>query len=99
MIAAKRAVSEGEKASDTDGGVSGAKPGADGGKGRGGKEEELKGSSGSVGGDGGEGSEAGGGEEKEEEEWEQVGPKNKSTITRQVRTLTCIIMYVPQFTF
>ena len=23
-------------------------------------------------------------EEEEEEEWEQVGPKNKSTITRQV---------------
>ncbi len=35
-------------------------------------------------GEGGEGEGKVGGEEEEEEEWEQVGPKNKSAITRQV---------------
>lgn len=59
-------------------------PGADGDKGHGSKGEELKKSS-----EGGEGSEAGGEEREEEEEWEQVGPKNKSTITRQV-----VYMYI-----
>ena len=30
-------------------------------------------------------------EEEEEEEWEQVGPKNKSTITRQVFRRTFLL--------
>ena len=33
----------------------------------------------------GQGEEGGGGGGGGDEEWEQVGPKNKSTITRQVR--------------
>ena len=103
MIAAKRAVSEAEKAAKvkdspatTGGSLAGATKipgGVAGDKGRGSegeelKEKEKKGSS-SEGGDGGE---DGGGEEEEEEEeeeWEQVGPKNKSTITRQVCVCTC----------
>ena len=94
MIAAKRAVSEEEKRKTGDntapsGSGAGAKAsGVAGDKGRDSKGEELK-KSGSEGGDGSEG-----GEEREEgeeeEEWEQVGPKNKSTITRQVCTCTCM---------
>lgn len=92
MIAAKRAVSEEEKKKAGDNSsTGGAKaPGADEDKGRGSKGEELKKDSSSGVGEGGEGSEASDGsvekegEGEEEEEWEQVGPKNKSTITRQV---------------
>ena len=101
MIAAKRAVSEAEKmakARDTSATTSGSLAGATktpggvaGDKGRGSegaelKEKEKKGSS-SEGGEGGGGEEE---EEEEEEEWEQVGPKNKSTITRQVCVCVCV---------
>ena len=100
MIAAKRAVSEEEKKTPGDnaapsGSGAGAKvSGVARDNGHGSKGEELK-KSGSEGGDGieaGEGREEREEEEEEEEEWEQVGPKNKSTITRQVCTCACTCM-------
>ena len=99
MIAAKRAVSEEEnrKAGNNAAAPAGAKVLGD--EGRGSKGEELKRSM-SEGGDGSEGGEAGEKREgvveekdEEEEEWEQVGPKNKSTITRQVSTI-CISIHI-----
>ena len=98
MIAAKRAVSEGEKAAKakdssatTGGNSSGTKTpgGVAGDKGRGSEGEEFKEKEKGSSSEGGEGGEGGGGEEEEEEEWEQVGPKNKSTITRQVCVCIC----------
>ena len=98
MIAAKRAISEGEKvakardnSATTGGSLAGATKtpgGVAGDKGRGSEGEEFKKEKGSS----SEGGEGGGGEEREgeEEEWEQVGPKNKSTITRQVCVCTCV---------
>lgn len=72
MIAAKKATSEGGRGGD------GGATSTDASDGRGSKEVEPKGS-------GGESDEVGTGEEGMDEEWEQVGRKNKSTITRQVR--------------
>ena len=105
MIAAKRAVSEGEKmakardnSATTGGSLSGATKtpgGVAGDKGRGSEGEELKEKEKGSSSEGGEGGEGGGGEEEEEEEWEQVGPKNKSTITRQV----CVYVHVHMHAF
>ena len=89
-MAAKRAFSEGEKANSGGTSHSTAAVGDGGAKlSDGEREAQLKSTDGeSVSGVSGEGSDAGDGEakenKKEDEEWEQVGPKNKSTITRQV---------------
>ena len=82
MTAAKRAVGGGERKSNGDGAkaIDGA------GRGSGRKEVE------SFGNDVVENEE--GGEGKGEDEWEQVGPKNKSTITRQVSQAAPIIAFV-----